>query len=47
MEENISFGDLKRFIAEHLETALGITEFDMTFAELIEDEDIWKVNVVS
>jgi len=45
MAENISFADLKRFIAEHLETALGITEFDITYAELFEDEELWKVNI--
>jgi hypothetical protein len=45
MDENISFADLKRFVAEHLETALGITEFDITYAELFEEESLWKVNI--
>jgi hypothetical protein len=45
MAENISFADLKRFIAEHLETALGITDFDITYAELLEDKELWKVNI--
>jgi hypothetical protein len=45
MEENISFADLKRFVADHVEAALGITEFDITYAELFEEETLWRVNI--
>lgn len=45
MDENISFADLKKFITEHLETAVGITEFVITYAELFEEEAFWKVTV--
>ena len=45
MEEFISFAELRKRIAEHLSTAMGITEFDMTFAKLDEEKGIWRVNV--
>jgi hypothetical protein len=45
MAEDISFAELKKFIAEHLKTAFGITKFDITYAELFEKEAVWKVNV--
>jgi hypothetical protein len=28
-----------------LKTALGVTEFDITYAELFEDKELWKVNI--
>lgn len=39
----LSFAEVKQRIAEHLKTALGVEEFDITFAKL--ELDTWKVNV--
>lgn len=40
----LRFADVKRIIGEHLRTALGITDFTITFAK--QEGDIWRVNVV-
>lgn len=45
MAENISFDELKGFVAKHLATALGISNFDITYAELLEEKGLWDVNV--
>jgi len=45
MTEYISFSELKVVVAEKLEEALGITEFDIIFADLNEESAIWKANV--
>lgn len=45
MAENISFAELKEFVARHIQTALGITKFDIIYAELREDLGTWDVNV--
>ncbi len=42
MDENISLADLKRYVAEHVETAFGITDFFITYAELFEEDALWK-----
>jgi len=41
----ITFEEIRNKIEEYLNTALKITEFDITFAKLDEKENIWKVNV--
>jgi len=41
--ERLGFADAKEKIGEHLKTALGIEEFEITFAK--QDDDLWKVNV--
>lgn len=45
MEETqkLSFTDVKNRIGEHLRTALGIQEFEITFAK--QEEGVWRVNV--
>ena len=45
MEETrkLSFTDVKKRVGEHLRTALGLEEFEITFAK--QDEDVWRVNV--
>ncbi len=45
MGEFISFTELRKRIAEHLNTTMGITEFDTTFAKLYKKSCIWRVNV--
>lgn len=39
----LSFAEVKQRIAAHLETAVGIKQFEITYAKL--DGKIWKVNV--
>ncbi|MHC1584640.1 MAG: hypothetical protein ACXQS7_00005 [Candidatus Syntropharchaeia archaeon] len=41
--KNLSFGDIKEKVKEHLKTALGIEEFSITFAKL--EKEVWKINV--
>jgi len=49
--KNLSFGDIKEKVKEHLKTALGIEEFSITFAKLEKDtltkpeREVWKINV--
>lgn len=45
MEETkkLTFADVKKRIGEHLKTALGIEEFEITFAKQTDNE--WRVNV--
>lgn len=38
----LNFTDAKKKIAEHLKTALGVEEFEITFAK--QEKDVWKVN---
>lgn len=41
--KKLNFTDVKKRISEHLKTALGVEEFELTFAKL--EGDAWKVNV--
>ena len=41
--KKLNFAEVKQKIAEHLKTALGIEEFEITFAK--QEEDVWRVNV--
>jgi len=43
--ERLSFADLRITIAEHLKTALGIEEFEITFARYEEELNTWRVNI--
>ena len=45
MGETLSFADVKKKIAEHLKIALGIEEFEITFAKYEEENNVWKVNI--
>ena len=46
---DLKFADVKKIISEHLHTALGIEEFDITYAkrgtDFIKRKDVWNVNV--
>lgn len=39
----LNFADVKKKIGEHLETALNVQEFSITFTK--QEENVWKVNV--
>jgi hypothetical protein len=39
----LKFADVNNFIAEHLKTALNVTEFTITYAKL--EGNVWKVNI--
>jgi len=39
----LKFADVKKFISEHLKTALNVTEFTITYAKL--EGSVWKVNI--
>ena len=39
----LSFTDVKKKIAEHLKTALGVEEFTIIFAR--QEADMWRVNI--
>lgn len=44
----LSLKDVKEVIREHLEIALGIKEFDITFAVIDDDPSgrkVWRINV--
>lgn len=41
--KKLNFTDVKKRIGEHLKTALGVEEFELTFAKL--EGDVWRVNV--
>lgn len=41
----LKFADVKRCVAEHLETALDVSEFSITFAKHEPEQHVWKVNV--
>ena len=47
MGEHLSFNDLRNTIENHLRTALNVNEFDITFAQLEEEDEkkIWRVNI--
>lgn len=44
MDEYITFAEVKAAIAEHLRTALEVEKFDITYAELLPEENEWRVN---
>jgi uncharacterized membrane protein YkoI len=41
----LSFEELKRRVAEHLKTAVGAVDFDVTSAKLEEMRGVWSVQV--
>jgi hypothetical protein len=41
----LSFGDVKKRLAEHLRTAVGADEFDIASAKLEEVQNIWRIDV--
>lgn len=48
VDAKLSFADIKEKMSEHLKTALGIEEFDITYAKLgagLLEPDVWMVNV--
>jgi len=43
VKNGLKFADIKRFIGEHLKTAMGINTFSISFAK--HEENKWRVNV--
>lgn len=41
--KKLNFTDVKKRVGEHLKTALGVEEFELTFAKL--EGDAWRANV--
>jgi len=43
--KKLTFVEVKKKIEEHVEIALGIKDFSITFAKYVEYGNIWKVNI--
>ncbi|MGA2663890.1 MAG: hypothetical protein ABSF83_03000 [Nitrososphaerales archaeon] len=41
----LSFADAKERVAEQLRTAVGVDEFDVTSAKLVEIQGVWRFDV--